>query len=74
MSQYRVTMRQPDGATIEVTPMSVGDLGDNDNNHELCLDVMGEPLSVSFPAGFLTDPNEDLNPDTEMAVSPTKAD
>ena len=74
MGQYRLTIRQPDGAIVEVAPMSVGDLGDNDNNHELCLDVMGEPLSVSFPAGFLTDPNEDLNPDTEMAVSPTKAD
>lgn len=67
--RYRVTLRQPDGSVAEVTPMAVGDLRDNDNNHELCLDVEGEPLSISFPAGFLTDPNEDLNPDTEISVS-----
>ena len=74
MGLYRVSMRQPDGTIIEVTPMAVGDLEDNDNNHELCLDVEGEPLSVSFPAGFLTDPNEDPNPDTEIAVSPTQVE
>jgi len=74
MALYRVSMRQPDGAVVEVTPMAVGDLHDNDNNHELCLDVEGEPLSVSFPAGFLTDPNEDPNPETQMAVSPMQND
>ena len=74
MGQYLETMRRTDGAIIKVTPMSIGDLGDNENNYELCLDVVGEPLSVSFTAGFLTDPNEDLNPYTEMAVTPAKAD
>ncbi|MDJ0820939.1 MAG: hypothetical protein QNJ09_03895 [Paracoccaceae bacterium] len=67
--RYRVTLRQPHGTVVQVTPMAVGDLMDNDNNHELCLDVEGEPFSVSFPGGFLTDPNEDLNPDTEISVS-----
>lgn len=74
MQRYRVTLRRLDGSVVEVTPMAVGDLRDNDNNHELCLDVEGEPLSVSFPAGFLTDPNEDLNPDTEISVSPVRKD
>ena len=27
-----------------------------------------EVVSVSFPAGLVTDPNEDLNPATEIAV------
>jgi hypothetical protein len=66
---YRIYLRQADGTVVAVTPMAVGDLNDNDNNHELCLDVEGEPLSVSFPAGAVTDPNEDLNPDTEIDVS-----
>lgn len=74
MERYRVTVRQLDGTIIETTPTAVGDLRDNDNNHELCLDVEGEPLRVSFPAGFLTDPNEDLNPDTEVAVSPSQVE
>lgn len=74
MGLYRVNVRQPDGTVIEVTPMAVGDLLDSDNNHELCLDVEGEPLSLSFPAGFITDPNVDLNPDTEIAVSQAQVD
>ena len=68
MQLYRVSVQQEDGSILEVTPMAVGDLDDNDNNHELCLDVDGTPLSVFFPAGALTDPNEDLNPDTEIDV------
>ena len=30
----------------------------------LCFDAEGDPTEVRFPAGFLTDPREDLNPDT----------
>ena len=74
IAQYRVSLLQPDGSTLEVAPMAVGDLGDNDNNHELCLDMEGTPVNVSFPAGFLTDPNEDLNPDTLISVSPAQVD
>lgn len=66
---YRVAIRQADGAVITATPFAIGDVNDNDNNHELCLGVDGAPMRVSFPAGGLTDPNEDLNPDTEVTVS-----
>ena len=53
-------------------PFALGNLNDNDNNHDLCLDVEGTPVSVSFPAGYVTDPNGDLNPDTgaEITVLP----
>ncbi len=74
MELYRVSLRRPDGSIVEVTPVAVGDLKDNDNNHELCLDVEGEPMSVMFPAGFLTDPNEDLNPATDVSVLPVRKD
>ena len=40
-----------------------------DNNHELCLDVTGTPQSVYFPAGHLTDPREDLNPETMITIT-----
>lgn len=64
--KYRVTVAQEDNSTIEVTPFALGDLGDGDNNHELCLDVVGKPQGVFFPAGYMTDPREDLNPETTV--------
>jgi len=67
--QYKVTVLLEDGSKIEVIPFALGDLGDSDNNHELCLDVTGTPQSVFFPAGYLTDPREDLNPETKIAIS-----
>ena len=67
--QYKVTVLQENGDTIEVTPFALGDLGDGDNNHELCLDVAGTPQSVFFPAGYLTDPRGDLNPETTISIS-----
>ena len=66
---YRVTVKKPEGNLATVTPIAVADLNDNDNNHDLCLGVDGVPLSVFFPGGTLTDPNEDLNPDTRINVS-----
>jgi hypothetical protein len=39
-----------------------------DNNHLLCLDGEGDPQEVSFVAGYVTDPNEDLNPATRVEV------
>jgi hypothetical protein len=67
--QYEVTIIQESGRELKVTPLALGDLGDGDNNHELCLDVEGDPKSVSFPAAYLTDPREDLNPETKVEVS-----
>ena len=66
---YRVTVRQADGTLAHVGLLAVANLNDNDNNHDLCLGTSLAPVSVYFPAGALTDPNEDLNPDTEVTVS-----
>ncbi len=66
--KYRVTVLQEDSSTIEVTPFALGDLGDGDNNHKLCLDVVGKPQVVFFPAGYMTDPREDLNPETTITI------
>ncbi len=66
---YRVTMSSGDEGTTEVVPYALGDLGDGDNNHQLCLNRAGLPLRVDFPAGFVTDPREDLNPDTGVEVT-----
>lgn len=66
---YKVTMSDLDKGEQEVVPFAIGDLGDGDNNHELCLDQTGVPLRVSFPAGLLTDPGEDLNPASSIDVT-----
>ena len=66
--QYKVTVLKENGGTIEVTPFAFGDLVDGDNNHKLCLDVVGVPQSVFFPAGYLTDPREDLNPESTIII------
>lgn len=67
--RYRVSITDAAGATTDVTPFALGDLADGDNNHLLCLDVVGTPQRVTFPAGYLIDPNGDVNPDTEVDVT-----
>lgn len=66
--QYRVTIETAEGNTRELAPFALGNLNDNDNNHDLCLDTTDTVVRVFFPAGFVTDPNEDLNPDTAVQV------
>ncbi len=70
---YKVVVLNEDGSTSAVTPFAIADKRDGDNNHRLCLDVEGAPQSVSFPAGHVTDPRRDLNPETFVEViSPEK--
>lgn len=65
---YRVTVERGDGARDEIVPVALADLGDNDNNHHLCLDTEDPAIAVAFPAGHLVDPNRDLNPETRIDV------
>ncbi|MEL7460318.1 MAG: hypothetical protein AAFX45_02745 [Pseudomonadota bacterium] len=69
---YRVTVRAANGTEREITPTALADLGDGDNNHLLCLDTADTPVSVAFPEGIFTDPNDDLNPATSVAVRPAQ--
>ena len=66
---YRVITSFGDEGEIRLVPFAIGDLGDGDNNHELCLDRVGLPLRVDFPAGVLTDPRDDLNPETSIEIT-----
>ncbi len=66
---YSITVVAEDGSQRTVTPAALADLGDGDNNHMLCLDTKDQPISVSFPAGILTDPNDDLNPATSIFLT-----
>ncbi|NJK79815.1 MAG: hypothetical protein HC914_07930 [Chloroflexaceae bacterium] len=66
--QYTVTIVAEDGTTQEIRPFALGNLNDGDNNHDLCLDTDQPVRGVSFPAGLVTDPNEDLNPATSILL------
>ncbi|MEO1151785.1 MAG: hypothetical protein AAFW83_12475 [Pseudomonadota bacterium] len=66
---YRVTVQGGAEAQAQVTPFALADLNDGDNNHLLCLDTTDPAIAVSFPAGHLTDPREDLNPSTTIAIT-----
>lgn len=67
---YRVRVAFGEEGESDLVPFAIGDLGDGDNNHELCLDRAGTPLAVEFPAGLVTDPREDLNPATRIEITP----
>ncbi len=66
---YTVTLDQ-NGSPVDTVPFALGDLDDGDNNHLLCLSEEGIPQSISFSAGYVVDPNGDLNPATAVEVQP----
>ncbi len=66
---YTITVEAPDGTRREVKPIALANLGDGDNNHVLCMDTTDRPISVVFPEGIFTDPNNDLNPATKINVT-----
>jgi len=66
---YEVTVARKDGSFDKIVPAALADLDDGDNNHFLCLDTPDDAISVRFPAGIFVDPNQDLNPDSQVTVS-----
>jgi hypothetical protein len=44
---YRVTVQAQDGTLRVVSPTALGDLGDGDNNHLLCLSTTDRPVQRS---------------------------
>lgn len=68
--QYALTLQGDNKKTR--APFALADLGDGDNNHKLCLDFDTPVTRITFPAGLVTDPREDLNPATSVKV--TQAD
>ena len=67
-SLYQVTVTSEDGSQSQVSPAALAELGDNDNNHFLCLDTTTPATAVTFPAGYLVDPNGDLNAASKVMV------
>ena len=65
---YRVTLNTLDGSLQQIIPAALAELGDNDNNHYLCLDTLVPATAVAFPAGHLVDPNGDLNSESRISI------
>jgi hypothetical protein len=54
--------------TILTEPYRIADLGDNDNNIDLCIKEIGLPIKVSVLAQTAIDPRDDVNEYTELEV------
>ena len=54
--------------TLKVHPFKLADLGDGDNNIDLCLDTEGVPIMVNVNEGIAIDPRDDVNPKTQAAI------
>jgi len=78
VNSYRAIFALPNGKTISVKPLALGDLGDhakvanNDNMHDLCLAALpkGATLNaVSIGANQIQDPNGDPNEKQTLKIS-----
>lgn len=54
--------------TVTVSPFQLADLGDNENNIDLCLKQSGIPILVQVNKNIAIDPNDDKNPKTQIEV------
>lgn len=54
--------------TIQVTPFLLADLGDNENNIDLCLKQEGIPILLEVNENIAIDPNNDKNPKTQIEI------
>ena len=53
---------------IEVHPFQIADVGDGDNNIDLCIREKGTPISVNVKANTAIDPRNDANDFTEIEI------
>ncbi len=67
IDDFTVTLIQSSD-TLKVTPFQLADLGDNENNIDLCLKQSGIPILVQVNENVAIDPNDDKNPMTEVEV------
>ena len=54
--------------TMKVHPFKLADLGDNENNIDLCLKQKGIPILVEVNENIAIDPNDDKNPKTKVQI------
>ena len=67
--QYYVGYSYCSGDLIPHVPISVVDINDNDNFHQLCFSTSDEIVKISMMANTVEDPNHDPNVYSEIDVS-----
>jgi hypothetical protein len=67
LSDFEITLVK-DSDTIKVNSFQLADLGDNDNNIDLCLDEIGVPVLLKIKGGIAIDPRGDVNPTTQITI------
>ena len=67
--QYYVGYSESSGVLIPHVPISIADINDNDNFHQLCFSTSDEIVKISMMANTVEDPNQDPNLYSEIDVS-----
>jgi hypothetical protein len=67
--QYYIGYSDSSGVLIPHVPISVADINDNDNFHQLCFSTSDEIVKISMMANTVEDPNQDPNLYSEIDVS-----
>ena len=66
--QYYVGYSDSSGVLIPHVPISIADINDNDNFHQLCFSTSDEIVKISMMAYTVEDPNHDPNLYSEIDV------
>ena len=67
--QYYVGYSYCSGDLIPLVPISIVDINDNDNFHQLCFSTSDEIVKISMMANTVVDPNQDPNLYSQIDVS-----
>ena len=67
--QYYIGYSDSSGFLIPHVPISIADINDNDNFHQLCFSTSDEIVKISMMANTVEDPNQDSNLYSEIDVS-----
>ena len=67
--QYYIGYSDSSGVLIPHIPISIADINDNDNFHQLCFSTSDEIVKISMMANTVEDPNQDPNLYSEIDVS-----
>ena len=67
--QYYIGYSDSSGVLIPHAPISIADINDNDNFHQLCFSTSDEIVKISMMANTVEDPNQDPNLYSEIDVS-----
>ena len=67
--QYYIGYSDSSGVLVPHVPISIADINDNDNFHQLCFSTSDKIVKISMMANTVEDPNQDPNLYCEINVS-----